>query len=226
MRTHVVSNVASASYGEPIPPQRVRTRSVGSLHQRFVAITLVVGIHVLGGLALLTQRFSVEHEPAPMIFRLLEAPTISERLPPPAVPHIELPQLPVAIMPAAIAFEDAAPTAIAVAPLRTPPESAPAVSVEESITEARFDVDYLDNAPPAYPSISRRMREEGLVVLKVKVRADGTADAVLVQRRSGSARLDEAALAAVRRWKFVPAKRGDQAIESWVLVPIEFELKA
>lgn len=161
-----------------------------------------------------------------MIFRLLEAPTISERFPPPAVPHIELPQLPVAIMPAAIAFEDAAPTAIAVATVRTPPESAPAVSVEESITEARFDVDYLDNAPPAYPSISRRMREEGLVVLKVKVRADGTADAVLVQHPSGSARLDEAALAAVRRWKFVPAKRGDQAIESWVLVPIEFELKA
>lgn len=212
------------SYGEPIPQQRVRIRSVDSLHQRFVAIALVVGIHVLGGLALLTQGFSVEHESAPMIFRVLEAPTISERLPPPAVPHIELPQLPVAIMPAAIAFEDAAPTAIAT--VRTPPESAPAVSVEESITEARFDVDYLDNAPPAYPSISRRMREEGLVVLKVKVRADGTADAVLVQHPSGSARLDEAALAAVRRWKFVPAKRGDQAIESWVLVPIEFELKA
>jgi periplasmic protein TonB len=49
---------------------------------------------------------------------------------------------------------------------------------------------------------------------------------VLVYRSSGISRLDDAALAAVKRWRFVPAKRGAQTVESWVLVPIEFELSA
>jgi protein TonB len=92
--------------------------------------------------------------------------------------------------------------------------------------QARFDADYLGNPKPPYPPISRRMREEGRVVLRVLVTADGGAGDVELRASSGSARLDEAALRTVRRWKFIPARRGRTPVQSWVLVPIIFKLES
>ena len=88
----------------------------------------------------------------------------------------------------------------------------------------RYDADYLRNPPPAYPSLSRRLHEEGRVVLLVRVTAEGAAASVSIERSSGHARLDEAALDAVRRWRFVPARRGDEAVAASVLVPLVFRL--
>ena len=73
--------------------------------------------------------------------------------------------------------------------------------------------------------MSRKMREEGKVLLRVLVTPEGTAGSVEVRTSSGSARLDEAAQRTVRHWKFVPAKRGGTPVESWVLVPIHFRLE-
>lgn len=69
------------------------------------------------------------------------------------------------------------------------------------------------------------MNEEGKVVLSVRVSPQGTAEQIEVKTSSGSVRLDEAAINTVRNWKFVPAKRGDTPVESWVLVPIAFKLE-
>lgn len=107
--------------------------------------------------------------------------------------------------------------AVAAAPVR---EAAPA-----ALTAARFDAAYLNNPPPAYPMLSRRLREEGEVMLRVLVAADGQPQRIEVRTGSGSERLDRAAEDAVARWRFVPARRGDTAVEAWVLVPIVFKLK-
>lgn len=107
--------------------------------------------------------------------------------------------------------------AVAAAPVR---EAAPA-----ALTAARFDAAYLNNPPPAYPMLSRRLREEGEVMLRVLVAADGQPKRIEVRTGSGSERLDRAAEDAVARWRFVPARRGDTAVEAWVLVPIVFKLK-
>jgi protein TonB len=69
------------------------------------------------------------------------------------------------------------------------------------------------------------MGEEGKVVLRVLVSPKGTAESIEIKTSSGSTRLDEAALNTVRHWKFIPAKRGDSPIQSWVLVPIIFKLE-
>ena len=69
------------------------------------------------------------------------------------------------------------------------------------------------------------MREEGKVTLRVLVTPQGTAESIEVKTSSGSTRLDEAALRTVRQWKFIPARRGDAAIQSWVLVPVIFKLE-
>ena len=94
----------------------------------------------------------------------------------------------------------------------------------DGTSQARFDADYLRNPAPPYPSISRRMREEGKVTLRVLVAPQGTAESIEVKTSSGSTWLDEAALRTVRQWKFIPARRGDAAIQSWVLVPVILKL--
>ncbi len=95
----------------------------------------------------------------------------------------------------------------------------------DSVSQARFDADYLRNPAPPYPAISRRMGEEGKVILRVLVTPEGTPATVEVRTSSGSQRLDESAMRTVRQWKFVPARRGDMAEQSWVLVPVIFKLE-
>ena len=90
---------------------------------------------------------------------------------------------------------------------------------------ARFDADYLHNPKPAYPAIARRRGEEGKVLLKVRVSSLGEALNVVVSKSSSYELLDTAAVEAVSRWRFVPARRGDEAVESSVIVPLTFALE-
>ena len=123
--------------------------------------------------------------------------------------------------------ESPSPSPIAVAPAPTPVVApAPVVAAPVAApTQPRFDADYLDNPKPVYPAISRRLNEQGRVMLRVHVTADGNATEVQLHASSGSSRLDQSALDAVRRWKFVPAKLGNDPVAAWVLVPIAFTLK-
>jgi len=107
----------------------------------------------------------------------------------------------------------------------TAPASPPAAAAPvASFSAARFDAAYLQNPKPNYPPISRRLGEEGKVLLRVKVAPDGSATMVDLEKSSNFERLDEAARQVVARWRFVPAKRGDQPIEASVIVPIVFRL--
>ncbi len=103
--------------------------------------------------------------------------------------------------------------------------SSAATSGEGAYSPAIFAADYLSNPRPAYPPLARRRGEEGQVLLRVLVSTAGRAAQLELQQSSGSALLDEAAQAAVRQWKFVPAQRGGVAVESRVLVPIVFRLE-
>lgn len=119
-------------------------------------------------------------------------------------------------------------TVAAHAPVASPPDvkpAPPAPPAEAPVVQARFDADYLKNPAPPYPPLSRRMGEEGKVILRVSVNPQGGADQVEIRTSSGSQRLDESALNTVKHWKFIPAKRGDTAVQSWVLVPIAFKLE-
>lgn len=117
-------------------------------------------------------------------------------------------------------------------PIQTPPAPAQAAPAAHAVpvaaaapTTPRFDADYLDNPKPVYPPISRREREQGKVLLRVYVEASGAAGKVELGASSGFERLDKAALAAVSRWRFVPARQGSEAVAAWVTVPIIFSLK-
>jgi protein TonB len=119
--------------------------------------------------------------------------------------------------------EAPAPTPTAVSP--APTFVAAPVAAAPAPTQPRFDADYLDNPKPPYPGLSRKIGEQGRVVLRVRVDAQGLPVDVQLHASSGSERLDASALQTVRRWKFVAARLGNEAVAATVLVPIAFSLK-
>ena len=110
---------------------------------------------------------------------------------------------------------------VAHAPVAAAPAPAPA---EEPLTEPRGYAGYLHNPAPDYPPAAQKRGLEGQVVLKVHVLASGQPDSVAVAKSSGHQILDEAALKAVMRWAFAPARRGQTAIDGWVQVPLSFKI--
>lgn len=103
-------------------------------------------------------------------------------------------------------------------PVERPPAPAPVV------TEPQYRVAYLSNPKPPYPAFSRRRGEEGTVLLNVLVTREGRAAKVELDHSSGFDALDRSALRTVQDWRFVPARRGEDAVEAWVKVPIVFRL--
>jgi len=100
----------------------------------------------------------------------------------------------------------------------TPPAPAP-------VTPPSANAAYLKNPAPEYPQMALRRGWEGTVLLRVEVLASGKPGQIQIQKSSGRDALDAAALAAVKRWSFVPAKQGDVAQAGWVSVPIDFKLR-
>jgi protein TonB len=83
-----------------------------------------------------------------------------------------------------------------------------------------------NNPRPEYPRTAREAGWEGTVVLQVMVLPDGTAGNVTLHKTSGHSILDEAALAAVKGWQFVPAMDGNFPVQSMVRMPVRFDLRA
>lgn len=96
---------------------------------------------------------------------------------------------------------------------------------EPPTSEVNFSADYLQNPPPAYPLAARRRGLEGRVVLHVQVLENGRCGDISIKQSSGHEILDNAALQAVKEWRFIPAQRGDTAITARVDVPIHFKLE-
>ena len=80
------------------------------------------------------------------------------------------------------------------------------------------------NPAPAYPVAARRSGREGRALLRVVVSSTGEGRDVRIAESSGTPSLDEAALAAVRQWRFTPARRNGETAEDVVLVPVSFTL--
>ena len=131
------------------------------------------------------------------------------------------PQAPVVAAPAAVAStRSAEPAPGPVAPAPAPRVAAPAALVLPSA-----DADYLDNPRPAYPRLSRRLGEQGTVIVRVLISVDGRAEQAELRTSSGFERLDQAALETVRRWRYVAGRRHGVPEAMWFNVPIRFVLE-
>lgn len=176
-----------------------------------------------------------------MIDLIAPEPVAVSRQPPKPLPirPTSEPALPLAPLPLVASTSEGpapiqapAPQARDVPPIDASPrpfqaaQAAPAPAPAPTTVSPRFDAAYLQNPPPVYPALARRLGEQGRVLLRVRVSAEGAADRVELNASSGSPRLDGAALETVRRWRFVPARQGEQPIAAWVLVPISFSLES
>jgi TonB family protein len=90
-----------------------------------------------------------------------------------------------------------------------------------TLAKPRYD----GNPKPPYPRNARRRGYDGVVVLKVEILPNGRVGELRVKKSSGHHILDKSALNTVKKWKFIPAKRGEDPIRIWAEVPIKFELK-
>lgn len=186
--------------------------------------------------------------PVPKIAPAPPAPPVAAPAPAPAPRPVAKPQpRPPAPAPRPIAAplpappSPTAPTAAAEPQPAPPPASAPVAAAPAPAAPlaaaptappapARLDLpssdaDYLQNPQPPYPPISRRMGEQGQVMLRVLIGADGLPREVELRRSSGYDRLDRAAVDTVRKWRFVPGKRNGVPETMWFNVPINFVLE-
>ena len=227
-----------ASMPPPIPPAAGsgRARRGGDHWDRgrnWPALAFIVALHVvaLWGLMQIQSVRDAVQEMAPIMVGLItlpppEPPKRKIEPPPPKPAPVKpkpKPQMIVTEAPAPTEMVAPPPEPVIEEPPPPPPPAPPAPPAP--IIPPNFVAAYLDNPAPTYPATSKRLGETGTVILRVLVNPQGRADSVQVERSSSYSRLDRAALDAVRQWKFVPAKQGDQAVAAWVLVPLNFELK-
>lgn len=104
-------------------------------------------------------------------------------------------------------------------------ESTTTDASQAALTLPNLHADYLNNPTPTYPRLSREQGEQGKVLLRVFVNAEGQVQQVSLRKTSGHERLDSAAQETVKQWRFVPAHRGAQAVSAWVVVPVSFSLE-
>jgi protein TonB len=117
--------------------------------------------------------------------------------------------------------------AVAVAPARAGAESDP-IRLDPVTVEAAHVLrppTYRRTPLPAYPPYARDRGLEGHGLFDVKVLTDGRVGDVKVKQTTGTTVLDEAAVQTIKTWTFEPGRRGPNAVESWVEVPIRFSLK-
>jgi protein TonB len=200
----------------------------------WLALGLVLCAHlaVFAALRPQPQSLSIEPIPDPIMVSLLSTPQTTPQKPMPPATPIEKVQKPVkkpASKPVAPLIKEtnqptqtSMPTAATSSPAAEPASKAIDTQTYQS---PNFNAAYLNNPAPDYPSVSRRLGEQGLVLLRVQVTADGAAASVELQTGSGSTRLDQAALEAVKKWRFVPAKRGEHPVSASVTVPVSFSIE-
>lgn len=200
--------------------------------KHLAGIAFVVVFHVLLVYGLMNglARKVVEVVKGPLETRLIEdikkapppdtPPPPPPKLAPPPPPYIPPPEINVAV---AVTQNTGAITAIARTP---PPVAAPVVAAPRAAVRTQPVVDAKRScAEPEYPSASRRLEEEGTVLLRFLIDVDGKAVKSEIESSSGYARLDEAARQALGRCQFKPGTVDGKPEQSWASLKYTWKLQ-
>ena len=188
--------------------------AIGAVHALvlYVAFTFAPEIRQAVAQSPLTATFVSQAEPTPK----RELPQVAVVTP---QPILQIPDLPVIDIPS-----DVPPSSRAITvPVQAPQPSATQAQ-DRSTPKLVSTVEYVREPSPRYPPQSRRLREQGLVVLRVVIDERGAASSIEIETSSGHARLDDAARDAVLRAAFRPYVEDGEPRPALVLIPIEFAL--
>ncbi len=237
-------NSASAALALPLSGPQPAQEPNPRMDRRLLIVIAVIGFHVLGLWALQTGllRRAVELVvPVEVLAEMITppqpqvspAPPQPSPKPTPAQKTVAQPApQPVAIIDPTPAPQ--APTGIAEPQPPAPPapvavaESAPAPPAPPAPARVELpssSADYLNNTPPPYPPLSKRLGEQGKVIVRAYIELNGTASKAEIRSSSGYERLDQTALQTVLKWRYVPGKRAGVPEAMWFNVPINFVLE-
>ncbi|MFW5332372.1 energy transducer TonB [Hydrogenophaga sp. ZJX-1] len=215
------------------------------MDRRLFIVIAVVGFHVLGLWALQTGllRRAVELVvPVQVMAEFIELPQpqVTPTPPPPqprptAVPKKVTPPAPKPA-PQPVAMVDPTPSPTAATgttepqPPAPPPQTPmvvaePAPPAPPKVELPSSSADYLNNAPPPYPPLSKRLGEQGKVIVRAFIEVNGTASKAEIRTSSGYERLDQTALQTVLKWRYIPGKRAGVPEAMWFNIPINFVLE-
>jgi protein TonB len=195
-----------------------QTWSTGRVVGLFAAVVLNVGF-ILAIQSGLDFRIPKIFKPETEVV-MVETAQVDVPEPVPVKPELEIPPAPVEMpMPEIdIPIETPPPETVTAETDPAPTETAP------QVTELQADPRHV--TPPVYPAMSRRLGEEGVVMLMIYVLPDGRVGDVRVHKSSGFARLDAAAVEAARnKWRFRPATQGGAGVAAWGSYTVRFQLQ-
>lgn len=198
------------------------------------AVMLVVAIHAALGFALLHMRtiYVQKKEASLEVVNLVTAPPppAEEAPPPPAPPEVVAPpplvRTPLPLTPTIMTAPE--PVPVSAAPVSAPVVPAPAAAMPALPSAVHADdlmARMVSGKPPRFPIESRRKHEQGTVILSLTLGLDGKVASISIAQSSGSKRLDDAALDAVRGWRWEPMLRNGAPVQVKGLVEIPFVLK-
>ena len=190
------------------------------------AVEIIVPVEVLAQMIDLPTPKTVPPMPTPtppvLVKQAVTKPTPVSQTAPPILTVNEP-------APAAAAF--VAPTPQPPAPIAAPSvpvavmASAPPAPAPAKVVLPSSDAEYLNNPKPPYPPMSKRLNEQGNVMVRIFIDADGLPQKAELQKTSGFERLDQAALSAVMKWRYIPGKRGGVPEAMWMGTTIKFILE-
>jgi len=198
--------------------------------ERIAGTVVVLALHGAALYALMSHRII----PVPDEVVTLFVETVTLRPPPPPQapkpqPQPEkrrLPEPPPRQLVAQAPIVSAAEPVALPSPMPEPAVEAPPARPAGPVTLSdELSVACPERRPPAYPPLSRRLNEEGKVLLRVELDEHGSVSSARVETSSGFPRLDEAALAAVRTWRCTPARRDGRAVRAVAMQPFRFVLQ-
>lgn len=214
----------------PTPP-RLDERSAYGLRSgpNWIVIAAIVALHVVGLICLIKFDVIKLDRPKP---RLLVVDLMAEPPAPAVVAPAPLPKVVTRVEPTIVtpppivSVSTPPPPTVIAAPVQAPKAvmvTAPVVSAPAP-KAVDLDENLISGKPPKYPIESLRKKEQGVVLLHLTVGSDGRVADISIARSSGFDRLDNAALRAVRDWRWRPMMRGGQPIPVSGDMPIPFTL--
>jgi len=223
------------------------------MDRRLLIVAAVVGFHLFGLWALqagLLRRAVELVIPVQVLAEMVEPPQplVASPPPTPALPK-PVPRQPPQAKPVARPAPQAVAPSLASVTAAPTPQAPAAVNVPQAITATApsaaeiaapsppappapppvdlpsSSADYLNNPPPPYPPLSKRLGEQGRVVVRARIEVNGSASQAEIRTSSGYERLDQAALQTVQRWRYLPGKRAGVPEAMWFNIPIQFVLE-
>lgn len=218
------------------------------LSRNMIVALCVVAFHVIALWLLQTGllRRAVELVvPAQVLAEFIEPPRPKEYptppLPPPPKPQQKTPTVTPA--PQLVAIADPTPALNSPVGVIEPPQPLPPITAQVApappapvapppappapprVELPSSDADYLQNPKPPYPPMSKRLNEQGSVIMRVLIGADGLPQKAEIRKSSGFDRLDQSAATTVMKWRYVAGRRAGVAEAMWFNVPINFVLE-